>query len=378
MSRYWIGRSAGSWTTGLAAVLAVALVAGFTAAHQGVGAGSAPAPSTLAMGAGAASIARSSSQLQWSFRRDRRGTLEIQLDDLMTELGSSGRSTLDREALLELAKSALGTDEPVELMRLGDALAEIPRVRIVADGRSIVLGGRTLRLLARVAVGGGRGSVDELTVGELLDALPPVFLGPDGTLQTTDRRTQRALGAVFGSIQGLDHYRDPRFGQRQALRREYDGVVALVKEMRREGYSVDSNALYDEASRRLAASGTTDALPLLDGYLRLEAEYENAEMSGMSHADRIRFRWQARRWAFGDELASLLFTREEAVERYQIDKLALDSDGYSSPRDKARRLARLRQQLKVELASKGSYVSFPDESAVAQSRRESGQEGSKR
>lgn len=371
MSRYWLGRSRGSWTARVGAFIAVALVAGFTAAQQSStpSGSSAVGPSALAMGAGVAVRTRPSVGLEWSFRRERTGVLVVRLDELMTELGKTGRSVLDRQALLDLVQRAVGADEDVQFMRLGDVLDAVPGVRILADGRSIRLGPRTIRFLAQRVVGRRAGPVEEFTVGELLDRLPEIGVNPDGTLASAERRTERTLSALFGSIRRVDHSRDPRFRDRFALQQQYDRVIGLVAQLRHDGLAgADENALYDEASRQLVAAGDEDAVPLLEAHLRLESEYENAETSGMSYADRIRFRWQARRWAFGEDTAELLFNRQEALERYQIDKMALEADDYSAPRDIAKRLSTRRTQLKVELAAEGSYVGFPDESAQASSR----------
>jgi hypothetical protein len=56
------------------------------------------------------------------------------------------------------------------------------------------------------------------------------------------------------------------------------------------------------------------------------------------------------------------FTREEAIERYEIDRLNLEANPELSARQKARGLSARRTALKVELAKQGIYVGFPDES----------------
>jgi hypothetical protein len=140
----------------------------------------------------------------------------------------------------------------------------------------------------------------------------------------------------------------------------------------------DPNAVYDEAYRQLLAAGQDDSVPLLDAHLQLESELANADMSGMGRAERIQFRWQARRYAFGEEMASILFSRQEAMERYQVDELTLESDDYSTPRDKARALAERRMRLKVELAAQGSYVAFPDEAQLQEPASSLPNEGAQR
>ncbi len=351
MSRYWLGGSAGSWTVRLAVVLfAMALVVGLTAAHQR-SLGGASGRGTFA-GTGLESVTRGKDQ-----------ALEIRLDDLMTEIGSAGFSSLDREALLDMAQRALKTEEPVEHMRVGDVLKGIPSVRILTEGRSVVLGPRAIRLLARLAVDGQTGQIDELTVDELLDALPPIALDEDGAPLRLDRRSERIADAIFGSVRKVDAARAPGFSESLDLEQRYERVVGLVEDLRRDGFTGagdgDQNAIYDEAYNRLLTSNEEDAIALLDGHLRFEAEIDNVDMRSLSHGERIQFRWEARRLAFGEETAKMIFGRQEAMERYQVDKLALEADDYSEPADKAKRLARRRQDLKVELAAMGSYVGFP-------------------
>lgn len=355
MSRYWLGRSAGSWTIRLAVVLAaMALVVGLTAAHQ------------RSLGGAAGRGAFTGTGLE-SVTRGKDQALEIRLDDLMTEIGSAGFSSLDREALLDMAQRALqtpGKEEPVELMRVADVLEGIPSVRILTEGRSVVLGPRAIRLLARLALDGQALTLDELTVGELLDALPPIALNKDGSPRRLDRRSEKLADAIFGGVRKVDHARAPGFSERLVLEQRYERVVELVEDLRRDGFTGDGdrNAVYDEAYNRLLTSNEENAIALLDGHLRLEEEIDNADMRSLSHAERIQFRWEARRLAFGDETAKMLFGRQEAMERYQVDKLALEADDYSAPGEKAKRLEKRRKDLKVELAAMGSYVGFPSAS----------------
>lgn len=351
MSRYWLGRAGASWTIRLALVLAcMALVVGLTAATQ---------RSRRAWSRGTFAAEKLT-----SVTRAQDQALEIRLDDLMAEMGDAGLRSLDRQAILDVAQRAMGTREPVETMRVADVLKRVPRVRIVTEGRSVVLGSRAIRLLARLAVGRERGAVDELTVGELLDELPPVALDEDGSPTRLDRRSARLAEAIFGSLKKVNHARAPGFAERLELEQKYERVVALVKDLKRGGLTrdADRDALYDEAYNRLQTANEEDAITLLDGHLRFEDEMDNVNLKSLSHAERIQLRWEARRSAFGEETAKLLFGRIEAMERYQVDKLALDADDFSAPDEKAKRLAQRQKELKVELAAMGSYVGFPDES----------------
>jgi hypothetical protein len=372
MSRFWLARSGGSWTARAAAILVIALAAGFTMAQQSRsgGGGAPPASAPLVAALPTASVAPLESVFErYRARARERSVLEVDLDDLTNQLGSSRRRTvLDREALARVIQAALGTDasvEPVEEVRLGDLLDRYPRVRISTEGRSVVLGRLALTALARRVVGRGP-RIEDVTLGELMDALPPVTLGPDGVPENLGASAGGGLESLFGQIQKVDQPEDPRRLERRDIEQRYENVSRLVNRLRREGFVErgDPNAVYDEAYRQLLAAGEDDSVPLLDGHLQLESEIANADLSGMGRAERIQFRWQARRYAFGDEMAAILFSRQEAMERYQVDALALESDDYSSPRDKARALADRRMRLKVELAAQGSYVAFPDEAQL--------------
>ena len=297
-----------------------------------------------------------------SASRDR-DVLEVRLDDLMGEVGANGRSVLDRQALTRILQAALGAEGPVDDVRLGDLLDRYPSVRVSTEGRSFVVGRLVLTALARQLVGQRGFSIEDVTVGELMDAVPPLTIGPDGTVENLDRRSGGILKSLFGQIQKVDASQDPRAVERRDLKLRYESVVRLVNQLRLEGFVAkdDANAVYDEAYRRLLAAGQDDHVPLLDAHLRLESELANSDTSGMGRAERIALRWEARRHAFGEETAALLFSRQEAMERYQIDQLALEADDYSAPQDKAKMLAERRMRVKVELAGQGSYVGFPDE-----------------
>ena len=78
-------------------------------------------------------------------------------------------------------------------------------------------------------------------------------------------------------------------------------------------------------------------------------------------------------FVFGVQVAELLFTREEAMERYEVDRLTLEADASLSGEEKAQRLQERRAALKVELAAQGSYVSFPDEGRDAPDPAEAGE-----
>jgi lipase chaperone LimK len=79
----------------------------------------------------------------------------------------------------------------------------------------------------------------------------------------------------------------------------------------------------------------------------------------MNRSERIAYRWEARRRAFGPDAAALLFSREEAMERCQIDSLAIEADPGLTDEERTGRIRDRRAALKVELAAQGTYVGFP-------------------
>jgi lipase chaperone LimK len=144
---------------------------------------------------------------------------------------------------------------------------------------------------------------------------------------------------------------------------------AVRQSRRRLAGSRDVGArLYQEAHDELVAREQLDVVPILDLYVELEQELERTTFKSMTLADRIRNRLEVRRRVFGDDLTNLLFSRDEAIDRYDIDRLALEADQELSPAQKARRLRVRRDALKVELAKQGIYVGFPDEAPQARRR----------
>jgi len=291
------------------------------------------------------------------------GTLEVRVDDLIDFLGSTGASSVDRSVLRLLARGVMPGTRRIERVTLGDILARYPRVRIVVEGRSVVFGRLAMRALARRLVGATGRPIDDTTVGELLDAMPAVRIAPDGT-PSTDESTVGPLRALLASIRKQDPSRDARFAERVELQARYRLVLDVIQELRLEGAIRGGSDPYDAAYARLIDAGREDAIPLLDGALKLKTELDGIDGSTLSRPERIASRWEARRVAFGDDVASLLFGRQEALERYQIDTLRISSNKRLSQAAKARRLARRRTQLKVELAAQGSYVGFVDEARV--------------
>ena len=291
----------------------------------------------------------------------RRGetALVIHLEDYIQGLSVGGGLQVNREVLTASIEDLLGSSQPVESVLLADLLAAAPRIRITWRGMSAELGKRTVLALARRLVGGDV-PMRQITVGDMLAALPDISLSPDGTPTVAGRPDLLGgLGRTLRKAERFEKARDPEFIERRGLEMEYAQVKVMVKQLRREGIGQgDTELLYDEAFSRLFDADRTDAVPLLEGHRLLQAELDQADMRSMTHPERIAFRWEARRRAFGDEVATALFARKEAVEHYHADLLAIESDGSLDESERQARIEERRVQLKVEMAAQGSYVGF--------------------
>ena len=361
MRREVVTRALGWKSLVAAALLFVAILAGVSVAqHRGIGA----ALMAFAARRSEPSVLASGSFLRTS--RDERGApiLDVQLDAVLEQLGSG--VVLQRPALLHLVQLIFGDDPEIESRRVADVLDRVQRVRITSEGLSLTVGRRVIvRTLAHLI--GAEGTLPQMTVGEVLDGLAGARLTPDGIAGLLDQDGVAALvGGALDAAQRAIPARDPQFLRRQALQRRWALVTDLVKDMRRNGFSdADPNVLYNEAHDRLVAQQQRAAIPLLDGYLRLEAEMKAIQVGAATRAERIPLRWAARRKVFEEPVVGLLFGRDEAIERYEVDRLALEADQALSAADKAKRLQARREALKVELAAQGTYVSFANEARPA-------------
>jgi lipase chaperone protein len=350
-------------SVGVAAVLLVTTAAGSPAARQRLSEATADALTGPLINASDSPRFRSRGWL-----RPVRGeqAFEVQFDELMEDL-TDGGLRLDREALTSLGQAAVGEDVAFEDLTVGGVLDRVGQVRVRSQGMSVVLGRRTLVRILRNLLGTDA-RVEDLGVREVLDGLAGAEVTGDGV---SGRLDQHALLAAFDGIlervKRPDHAGDPGFDQRRALQLRYGRVAALVRQLRREGFAgVERGQVYDEAYNRLLKAGQADSVPLLDGHLVLEEELAGARLAGLSRPERIASRFEARRKAFGAELAAQLFGRQEAMERYQLDRLAIAGDAALTAEEKASRLQQRREALKVELAALGSYLSFPAAEPVAE------------
>ncbi len=294
---------------------------------------------------------------------------EIRLDDLADGL------TFNRWTVGRMAQRLVGDREPVGAMKVGRFLDAVPRLRLTYGAMSIVLERRSLARIAQ-SLAGADAAVDDVLVGDLLDRVPYAHVRTllrrrwlAGQLQDAlsaerhDGPIATALREAFGDIRPVSLTRDDGFAERRALQLQYAAVVRIVKDIQRAGGAdVTPDLVYDQAFYRLVEEDRVDAVPLLDGHRRLQEELASDRFQSLDRTGRIAERWEARRRAFGPETAALLFSREEAMERFQIDRLAIAADPALTDEERAARIRERGEALKVELAAQGTYVSIPAES----------------
>ena len=376
MTRQVVTRAFG-WRSLLSGgILLVMILAGvFVTWHRGVGAdpvARAAAPTAQA------SMLRSDAFL--TMRRDERGgpTLEVQLDAMIEQLGSG--VVLERPALLRILHVVVPDDPEIESKPVSDVLGAVTRVRVISSGLSLTIGQRVIvRALSHLI--GAEGTLEQMRVGEVLDGIVGAKLTSDGIAGLLDEGVVTSLlGSALDVAQRPAPVRDPLFLRRQTVQRRWALVQELVKELRRNPVveaqpgvphlaqdprrrtaEAERDAVYNEGHDRLVARQQRACIPLLDGYLRLEAELAATRAGTTTRGERIPLRWEARRKVFDPPMVALLFGRDEALEHYEVDRLAFEADESLSAADKAQQLRARRSALKVELAAQGSYVSFPDE-----------------
>jgi hypothetical protein len=300
----------------------------------------------------------------WIHRsRSSRDVFELELDGLRRDMGRRGGLILDREGLEEALRTALGPEAVIEEMRAVDLFRYVRRVIVRVEGLSIPLGRPALRrLLAFYA--GDDWPVEEMPLTELLDRVSGVEVTAEGAPGWLDEPVLFALlGRGIAQSQRYTRQRDEGFERREAFRRQYERVLSAVRQAEREGAGTKDYAEYvhERAFQALAPDDQRDLAPLLDLQVEMDRELERTTFRSMTRAERIAIRMETRRRIFGDDISDLLFVRDEAMERYELDRLALAEDASLAPEDRAGALGKRRDQLRVELARLGVYVSFPDE-----------------
>lgn len=283
--------------------------------------------------------------------------LEISLEDYVQGISAKGGVVLDRAALEGAIQDLVESSEPLEAIHLQDLLAVAPRIRVSWHGISADLNRNSVLFLARRVVGRDF-PVREITVGDLLTALPDISLSSPNSSLVTGEADLHSFSQQLRKVERFERTRTPEGLESHALQTEYLGVTAMLEQIRRDGSVSGEEAVYDAAFGRLFDQDRADAVPLLDAHRRLQEEVAATDLRSMTLSERISFRAEARRRAFGEEMAGKLFARQETIERYQVDLLALKSDPSLSDADRAERIADRQMQMKVELAEIGSQSGF--------------------
>jgi lipase chaperone LimK len=168
---------------------------------------------------------------------------------------------------------------------------------------------------------------------------------------------------------------DPQQRARDIARRDFRELNQVVRELRQQG--LEAGALYAAVEDRLSEANDEGALEMLDGYRRLEEGLAAVDLDAMVPEERFEIVVKARRDAFGEEMAENLFFEQEAYTQYKLEEEAILKDKGLTEAEKQAEITGRRNALQVDLASRGSYVSFGDErgGALDQKLRESYGEG---
>jgi len=194
----------------------------------------------------------------------------------------------------------------------------------------------------------------------------PVTGGRSYTLSIpTDRQEVEGSGGPWKGLQQalrverVSPSEEPERMARAAAKSDFSLLRHSVKELEARG--LEGVELYAALEARLMEESAEGALKLLEGYRRLEKELANAGLDGMSPEEKFEFVVKARRDAFGEETAEHLFFEKEAYTRYKLAEKAIALDTGLTAAEKEAEIIGRRNSLQVELASRGSYVSFADE-----------------
>jgi len=160
-------------------------------------------------------------------------------------------------------------------------------------------------------------------------------------------------------VERIHHSGDPKKKEGDLARKDFNHIKQLIKSLKAQGLSNDT--LYDEAESRLVGTYGPQALKMLEGYRMLEEELAKVDLDAMDPAEQLEYLHKARQYAFGEEMADTLFYNQEAFARYHLIEKSILEDRSLSPAAQQEALAEHRKALQVDLAARGSYVSFADE-----------------
>jgi hypothetical protein len=276
----------------------------------------------------------------------------------------SDPGAIDRAAFLEAARQVLGRDVKVEDVRLGDLL---DRLQAASSDQAANLPARWVLVALARSMTGYRGPIEEMRLGEFLNRLRPLEVRTAEGQRVVDGSGLVDLARGWlGPVGRVDHAADPLRSERSALQLSQAAAATIVAQVRRDGFGQgDRDAVYEEARRRLLESEHGDAARLLDGLRWIEEEVAAAAPQPTTRAEEIAVLQSARVNAFGPQMAGLLFSRDAAMERFELDRLRIEADPKLTDLWRAVLLRARREALRVEMAAEGTLVGFVDSVSAA-------------
>ncbi len=188
----------------------------------------------------------------------------------------------------------------------------------------------------------------------------------EGQQEQASQNVWEALQEIL-QVERIAPFEDPEKRARAAAKSDFNLLRQRIKEFEAQG--LGGEELYAALEQRLVDEGAEGARKMLDGYRRLEETLAAADLDGMSPEGRFEFLVKARRDAFGEETAEQLFFEKEAYTHYKLEEKAIAKDTGLTDAEKQAEIIGRRNTLQVELASRGSYVSFADERRIELNQR---------
>jgi hypothetical protein len=181
----------------------------------------------------------------------------------------------------------------------------------------------------------------------------------------TEPSGDREDGDLWKAIQKAFHAKrvhysgDQKRMERGIAQKDFHRMKRLLKEYRDLGLTGDD--LYAAVEDRLFDRYGPGVLKMLTGYRLLEQTMAGVDLHALSHEERFEYTYQARRAAFGEELADMLFSSREGFKELKLQEMVILEDTSLSPEEQQEEISTRRKAFKVELASLGGYVNFGDE-----------------
>ena len=104
-----------------------------------------------------------------------------------------------------------------------------------------------------------------------------------------------------------------------------------------------------------------DAAKLVESYRLLEQEMAGADLDAMTPEERFETIQRLRRYAFGDEVAEMVFFERESYDKHKMSEKAILADTSLTAEEKREQISAHRKELRVTLASQGAAIAFGDE-----------------